>query len=158
MARRKTKKRKHHGRRRRGHRMHGVHPALAQTAAMILGAGVGAIAGAFANQSIKTSFTTAPAYVGGAVDVAAGAAIVAFAPPSPFMTGLGAGLMGIGAVFATNETFLSLPGISGMPFGVPNAGPGYLNRTVADYRGIPANRVGNLSGSNGQVVAGLYRN
>jgi hypothetical protein len=125
---------------------------------MLLGAGIGAIAGAFVNQTVKTSFPTMPGYTGGAVDVAAGAAVVFLAPPSPMMTGIGAGLMGIGAVFATNETFLSLPGISGMPVGLPNAGPGYLNRSVSGYRGIPRNAIGNLSGAGSNVIAGLYRN
>lgn len=155
----KTKKRKKthraHGRRRR---MGALHPALKQTGMMLLGAGVGAIAGAFMNQAVKTSFTTAPGYIGGAVCVAAGAGIIMFAPPSPLMTGIAAGLMGIGAVFATNETFLSLPGISGFP--MEAGGPGYMQRTVGSYKGVPRRNIsggGNLSGNGQHVIAGIHR-
>lgn len=160
----KTKKRRHpsHGRR---HRVGALHPALAQTGMMLLGAGVGAIAGSFVNQAVKTSFTTAPSYLGGGACVAIGAATVMFAPPTPLITGIGAGLMGVGAVFATNETFLSLPGISGMPLDMMNpGGPGYMQRTVGSYKGIPRARIGtggNLSGNNQHVIAGMngiYRN
>jgi hypothetical protein len=75
------------------------------------------------------------------------------------MTGIGAGLMGIGAVFATNGTFLSLPGISGIPAGMP-MGPGYMQRTVGSYRGIPRANIGgggNLSGNDQHVIAGIHR-
>jgi hypothetical protein len=170
MATKKRKKKGTMGRRRR-RRVSGIHPALKQTGMMLLGAGVGAIIGAFGNQAIKTSFTTMPSYIGGATMVAGGAAVLMFAPPSPVVTGVACGLMGAGAIFATNETFLSLPGISGMPMGLTNAnpnGPGYLQRTVGGYRNIPPNRIGgNLSGNGSRVIgqvarmggmAGIYRN
>ena len=156
MAKHSKKKKGRHGTtRHRRRRMGAVHPALKQTGMMLLGAGVGAIAGSFVNQAVKTSFATAPAYLGGGACVAIGAGVVMFAPPSPLMTGIGAGLMGVGAVFATNETFLSLPGISGMPMDMMNAGPGYMQKTVGSYRGIPRNRVGNLSGNEQRVIAGI---
>lgn len=156
----KKKTKKGTVRRHRRHRMGAVHPALKQTGMLLLGAGIGAIGGAFVNQAVKTSFTTAPAYIGGGACVAIGAGTIMFAPPTPLVTGIGAGLMGVGAVFATNETFLSLPGIAGMPSDQMNMGPGYLNRTVAGYRGIPKNRIGNFSGNGQHVIAGingLYR-
>lgn len=158
--------RKKHGKKkgtRRRRRVSGIHPGLAQTGMMVLGAGVGAIAGVFANQAIKSSFMTMPGWIGGGAAVAAGAAISLFAPPTPLMTGIAVGLMGSGAIFATNETFLSLPGISGVPQGVPNARPGggFMNQSVGNYNGVPQNFIGNLSGDNGKVIAGvgaLYRN
>lgn len=162
MARKKKGKKSGH---RRRHRVSGIHPSLAQTGMMVVGAGVGAIAGVFANQAIKSSFTTMPSWIGGGACVAAGGALAVFGPETPLLQGMAAGLMGVGAVFATNETFLSLPGISGVPSGVPNARPaGFLSKAVGNYNGIPRNMIGgNLSGNNGKVVAGasvgaLYRN
>lgn len=165
----KKKRKKGTGRRRSRRRMSGIHPALKQTGMMLLGAGLGAIGGAFVNQAVKTSFTTMPAYIGGAAAVAGGVAALMFIPPSPLVTGVACGLMGAGAIFATNETFLSLPGISGMPMGLTNAnGGGYVRQTVGGYRNIPPNRIGgNLSGNGSRVIgnvarmggmAGIFRN
>ena len=57
--------------------MSGPGPALKQTLELVAGAGIGAIAGTFINNTIKTAFAGAsapPAWVGGGVCVAAGAA------------------------------------------------------------------------------------
>lgn len=155
MARKKKKKGTTHRRKRR---VSGVHPALMATGELILGAGLGAIAATFINQAIKTSFTTAPGYTGGAVCIAGGAAVPLLTKPNNIVNGVSAGLIGMGAVFTFNETFLSLPGISGMPTGLPNAAPGYLNKAVGSYRGYPPNRVGNFSGNSSSVVAGIMSN
>lgn len=161
MAKRRKKKSGGSGKRRR---VSGVHPVFMQAAALVGGAALGGIGAAFVNQAIKTSFTTAPAYVGGAVCIA-GAAAIPFiaAKPSPLMLGIAGGLAGMGFVFAANETVLSLPGISGVPMQPmspsTSQGNGYLNRTVGRaYQGIPANRIGNLSGNRSTIVAGILSN
>lgn len=159
----KRKKKKGTRSHRRRHRVSGIHPGLAQAGMMVAGAGVGAIAEVFINQAIKTSFPTMPGWIGGGAGVAGGAALILFAPESPFVTGAAAGMAAAGAIFATNETFISLPGISGIPKGVPNAmpGQGFLSKSVGTYKGIPQNFIGNLSGPNGKVVGqigALYRN
>ena len=159
----KRKKKKGTRSHRRRHRVSGIHPGLAQAGMMVAGAGVGAIAEVFINQAIKSSFPTMPGWIGGGAGVGAGGALILFAPESPFITGVAVGLAGAGAIFATNETFLSLPGISGIPKGVPNAMPGggFLSKSVGNYKGVPQNFIGNMSGDNGKSIAGMgavYRN
>jgi hypothetical protein len=141
--------------------MSGTNPLLMEVGMTFLGAGVGAVAEVFINQAVKTSFTTAPAYTGGAVGVVAGVGGLVFGGKSPFIRGAAIGLMGMGTALVVNETFLSLPGISGTPTGLPNARniPGsYLSKPVG-YRGIRT-QVGNLSGANGKAVGmgAIYRN
>lgn len=158
-----AKRKKKKGTHRRRRRVSGIHPGLAQAGMMIAGAGVGAIAEVFINQAVKTSFPTMPSWIGGGAGVAAGGALILFAPEHPFVTGAAIGLAGAGAIFATNETFISLPGISGIPKGVPNAmpGKGFLSQSVGNYNGIPQNFIGNMSGENGKVIGqmgGVYRN
>jgi hypothetical protein len=127
--------------------MGAVHPAIADAGMMLAGAGLGAIAATFANQAIKTSFTTAPEYVGGLVPAIAGAALPMFVKPSPFVLGAAAGMAGTGLVFVMNGTFLSLPGISGMPTPLP----GYINKTIGNYPSVP--RIGgNLSGNGSKTM------
>jgi hypothetical protein len=160
----KAKKRKKVGTRRR--RRMGAKPGLLMEAGLTFaGAAVGAIAEVFVNQAVKTSFTTMPTFTGGAVGVLAGFGGLAFGGDSPFVKGAAIGLMAMGAALVVNETFLSLPGISGTPQGVPNARaiPGnYLSNAVAGYRGITRNPgMGNMSGDNGRPVGALgaiYRN
>jgi hypothetical protein len=154
-------KKKHHKKTsHRRRRMGAVHPAMMQAGEMLAGAALGGIAAAFANQAIKSSFATAPMWVGGGVCMAAGATIPFLTKPNPFVTGVAGGLIGMGAVFTMNETFLSMPGISGMPTGVPNArpaGPGYISQKVG-YRNPPPSRLGRgmgalSSGGSGMVGA-----
>lgn len=153
-----TKRRTHHRRRRMG----AVHPALAQAGEMIAGAAIGAVVETFANQAIKSSFPTAPSYLGGALGVAGGAAILLLAPPSPLLTGAAVGMGGMGGAFMLNESFLSLPGISGAPrepMMKRVAGPGYISDAVNGfYRNMPANRIGNFSGGGAKSVNGIYSN
>jgi hypothetical protein len=161
---RRGKKKKKVGARRR-RRISGTNPLLMEVGMTLLGAGVGGVAAVFINQAVKTSFTTMPTYTGGAVCVAGGAGGMVFGGKNPFIKGASVGMMAMGSALVVNETFLSLPGISGIPQGVPNARaiPGnYLSNSVAGYRGINRNPgMGNFSGNNGKAVAGmgaLYRN
>jgi hypothetical protein len=153
-----TKRKTHHRRR----RISGVHPVLMETGELLLGAGVGAVAAVFVNQALKTSFTTAPAWIGGGACVGIGAAIPIFVKHGgktpPFIMGAAGGMIGMGAVFATNETFLSLPGIAGVPMGLPNAAPGYISQTVGNYKGVPPNRIGNMSGADASVIGAIFSN
>lgn len=157
--RKKGAKRKTHHRRRR---MSGVHPVLMETGELLLGAGVGAVAAVFVNQAVKTSFKTVPMWVGGGACVAIGAGIPLFVKSTPklppFIMGAAGGMIGMGAVFITNETFLSLPGIAGVPMGFTNATPGYINQTVGNYRGVPPNRIGNMSGADASVIGAIFSN
>jgi hypothetical protein len=160
-------KKKHHRKtHRRPRRMGAVHPALMQSLEMIGGAAVGGIAAAFINQAVKSSFATAPMWVGGGVCVVAGAAIPMLSKPSPLLTGIAGGMAGMGTVFIMNETFLSIPGISGMPTGVPSAmpqGPGYISQKVG-YRNPPPSRLGRgygmgaLQGGGAGVVGSIISN
>lgn len=160
MARRKKAKKGTHHRRRR--KVGAVHPAIMQTLEMAGGAAVGAIAGVFINQAIKSSFTSAPSWTGGAVCAAGGASLPLFIKPSPMVTGAAAGLAGVGVMFMLNETFLSLPGISGIPMPTGGMRPGYINQTVGRtqrmVQRVPTNRIGNLSGKNNMAIGSLYDN
>lgn len=141
--------------------MGAVHPALRQTGEMVIGAFAGAALATFAKQAIVTSFPTMPTWAGGAVPAVAGAGILMFVKPSPLITGAAIGMAGMGGVFMLNETFLSLPGISGMPTGVTNAapGPGYISKAVNGYmRNLPPRTMGTFSGSGGHSVNGVYSN
>ena len=162
MAHKKAKKHKV-GTRRRRRRVSGVSPALMDAGLTLLGAGFGAVAEVFVNQLVKTNFPTAPTWIGGGVGVGAGLAGVVFSGKNPFFQGASIGMMGMGGVFAVNETFVSLPGISGVPMGVPNARPipgNYISQPVSGYRGIRQPAFGNLSagGPGANTVGSLYRN
>lgn len=164
MAKGKKKKKRVSGVRRR-RRVSGMSPVLADVGMKLLGAGLGAGAAIVANQFVKSSFTSMPAYLGGAAGIVLGVGGLVFGGKSSFVDGASVGAIGMGAVFVVNETFLSLPGISGIPMGVPNARPipgNYISNSVAGYRGFNMNPgVGNLSGGSGRSVAGMagiYRN
>ncbi len=130
-----------------------------QTIEFIGGAGLGAAGAAFANQALKTAFPKAPLWVAGAVEAAAAGAAAVMMQQSPFMMGVEAGFGGMGIAFALNETFISLPGISGLPPGIPGPTPGYINRTVNGYyRNTPPRTLGNFSGGGAHAVNGLYTN
>jgi len=145
---RKSSKKRRVGSTRRRRRMGAVHPAIADAGMMLAGAGIGAVTAVFANQAIKTSFTTAPEYIGGAVCAATGALLPMFVKPSPFVLGAAAGLAGTGIVFVANSTFISLPGISGMP--APT--PGYINQTIGMYPKGLKMMGGNLSGNSSKTI------
>lgn len=171
MARKKrSKKRKGTHRRRR---VGAIHPAIKQTFEMVAGAALGAGGAVMINQFIKSSFTGMPGWLGGAAGVAVGGGLPMFLKPSPLVTGVAAGLAGMGAIFAVNETFLSLPGISGVPMMATPARPGYINQTVGRvqrYLGpkqsshmgnMSGNRrlaVGNLSGKSHMAIGSIFDN
>jgi len=163
MAKRRKGSRKKKGSH-RGRRVGAVHPAVMQTIEAAGGAALGAIAGVFINQAVKTSFTTAPTWTGGAICLVAGAATPLFVKPSPLIGGIACGLAGIGGVFLLNESFLSLPGISGMPmpdYARMTPRPGYVNQAVAGMRpGIMNNRrtMGNLSGNRTLAIGKIFDN
>ena len=136
-----------------------VHPALMHTITFMAGAGLGAAGAAFAKQAITSAFSKAPLWVAGVVEAAAAGAAAMMTQQTPFMMGVEAGFGGTGLAFALNETFISLPGISGMPQGVPNATPGYISKTVNGYyRNTPPRTLGNFSGGGAHAVNGLYTN
>lgn len=154
------KKKKSSGPRRR-RRMSGVHPVIMQTLEAVGGAGLGAVMGVFVNQAVKSSFTTAPAWAGGAACVVIGGGLPMFVKGSPLVNGIAAGMAGIGVVFGVNETFLSLPGVSGMPMPMMQGGrPGFINQTVGRTRNNlpPVRRVGNLSGNKVLAIGSLFDN
>jgi hypothetical protein len=151
MSRKKKGSKKTHRRR----RVSGVHPLLKNSLMAVAGAVAGGVAGVFVNQTVKTSFATMPAYTGGALCVLAAGAVLAFAKPSPLITGAAAGLAAAGGIFAVNETFLSLPGISGVP-GMPIPGrTNGLNMTVGR---MPRRVGGTFSGNGSATVAGIMEN
>lgn len=162
MAHKKAKKHRV-GTRRRRRRVSGVSPLLMDTGLTLIGAGLGAVGEIFVNQLVKTNAPSMPAWLGGGLGIAAGVAGIVFSGKNPFFQGASIGLAGMGTVFVVNETFLSLPGISGTPQGVPNARPipgNYLSMPVAGYRGISPNNIGTLSAGGPGVnsVGNLYRN
>lgn len=166
MAKKAKKKKVIH---RRKSRVKGMSDKLTRVGMMFLGGIAGGGVETFINQAVKTALPTAPTWMGGAAGVAGGVATLLFAPEEPFFDGAAIGLITMGGVFALNETFLSLPGISGIPKGVPNAvpgqRPGYLKHavngslkdSVGSYNGIP--KMGNLSNADTVGAVGtLYRN
>ncbi len=157
----KRKKHRKTGTHRR-RRVSGVHPVIMQTLEVVGGAGLGAVAGVFVNQAVKSSFTTAPAWSGGAACIVLGGALPLFIKPSPLIMGISAGLAGTGVMFGLNETVISLPGISGLPANpmLGNGRPGFVSQTVGNMRRMmpPGGRMGNLSGSNTMAIGSLFDN
>jgi hypothetical protein len=140
MAKKKRGKKKSHRRRRVG----AVHPAIMSMATNAGGIIAGGVAAAFVNSAIKKSMATAPAFTGGAVAVAAGLALPMFVKGNKFVESMGDGMIAMGGAFILNETFLSIPGISGLPVmpGMTNARPGYVTKAVG--RMPMRRRVGSL--------------
>jgi len=90
------------------------------------GIAAGAVAGAFANSAIKSMVpSTLPAWIAPVAVGAAGVMLPKFIK-GPIGVSVGAGLVASGALFALNESFLSLPGIAGVPY---MAGPVYRSTT-----------------------------
>jgi len=112
----------------------------------------GAVAGVYINNMIKTSFSSSasnslPSWTGGAVLIAAGA-ILPRVVKAPIMSDVADGLTAAGAIFVLNETFLNLPGISGVGYmphtmrstpklNAPTIGaPGFMDKTVSGTRDL----------------------
>src|SRR5215472_3362575 len=108
---RKHRKHRTHRRRRVG-AVTGMGKILVDTAALI----GGAAAGAFVHNALKTSFTTMPTFIPPAVTLAAGVVVEKMAKTNEALQNVGVGMAAAGGLFLLNETFLSLPGISGVGF------------------------------------------
>lgn len=159
MATKKRGRKKGSTHRRRRARMHGVSPALAQTGMLLLGAAAGGILGTFVNQAVKGAFTSLPPAAIGIGMAAIGGILPMFVKPSPLVMGAAAGFAAVGIVFAANESFISLPGIAGVPMGLPNARPGYMNKAVGYAPGLLQQRqMGSFSGNTRKAVAGILYN
>lgn len=145
---RKRKKKSHHRRPRR------VGAATHMSNILMKAGGIvaGAAAAAFVNSAVKKSLSTAPAFTGGALAVAAGVALPMFVK-NPLMEYVGDGLIAAGGLFVLNETILSIPGVSGLPvMPFANAQPGFVRRTVAG----PMRRVSGTTTL--RTVGALYDN
>lgn len=109
-------KKKHHkkkvGTHRRRHRVSGA-KEIEKGIIRLAGVGAGAVGGAFLISMGSTAIPSLPAWA-----VPAGVAAVGFVLPymakHDVVQAVGDGLLAIGAVETANQTFLSVPGISGM--------------------------------------------
>jgi hypothetical protein len=156
MAKRRTKK-VHHRRRRIG-AASGLGEILQKTAGIV----AGAAAGFFGNQALKSAFTSLPAFAPGVVILAAGVFVdKTLGKKGPLMSGVGDGLIAAGGLIALNETFISLPGISGVGFVTSQTGnykgpallravgaPGFMNNQIGGMRDLA-----NVAGGNGGIGA-----
>jgi hypothetical protein len=123
----------------------------------------GAAGGMFLNQALKTAFTSLPAFAPGLVIAVSGIFVdKTMGKKSVLMSGVGEGLMAAGALIAVNETFISIPGISGVGF-VTNydknykasnkmmravGAPGFMDKSIGTVRDLAS--VGN------PMMAGIY--
>ncbi len=147
MPKRKKGKKTH---RRTHRRIGGAMTANLEVIATRAGAIVaGAALGFFANAALKKSLPASiPPWIPGAGIVGAGVLLPKFVK-SPLALDASFGMIAAGGLILANETFLSIPGISGLPSnagGVLNrktvgsgymrkavgagAGPGFMNKTV----------------------------
>jgi hypothetical protein len=144
MARRKKKV--HHKRRRIG-AASGMGAILQKT----LGLVAGGAAGFFANQALKTAFTSLPSFAPGVV-IAAGGVVLdkTMGKKSVMISAAADGLIVAGGLIVLNETFISLPGISGVGF-ITNydksmkqrpammravGAPGFMNDSIGTIRDL----------------------
>jgi hypothetical protein len=149
--RRKTTRRRtgrHHSRagvgkrvhRRRTHRRKvGAKGDLMAFVTRVVGVAAGAVGGAYLIPAMTTfsPFQTLPAWAVPSMVAAAGAALPYIAPGTPILEDIGMGLLAIGIVETANQTFLNVPGISGMAMR-SNIPPG----TPALTRAIGCNKMG----------------
>jgi hypothetical protein len=126
----------------------------------LMGVGVlgGAVLGAYAVQALGTAFgSTTPPFVPPIVVAGAGIIPMAIGRGNPLTDGVGAGMLAVGGIMAANQTFLNVPGISGMsmtsnaPTGSPTIrtsigqGPkAYIDQTVG-YMSSKQRRLGALA-------------
>jgi len=118
MAHKKTKKRHVSGTRRR--RKVGAKPGgLEHYALLGLGALAGGVAGAYgvqaANTALASTATTTP-WLPPALVMGAGAGIAVLSKGTAIGEGFGLGMASVAGVMVANQTFLNVPGISGMAF------------------------------------------
>jgi hypothetical protein len=159
MARRK--KRAHHHRRRRIGAASGMGAILQKTVGIV----AGAAGGMFINQALKTAFTSLPTFAPGAVVLVGGVFVEkSMARKSLLMAGVADGLIAAGGLIVLNETFISLPGISGVGF-VVNADAAYKKNPAlmkaVGASGFMDNSIGNvrdLATVAGPMVGAIYDN
>jgi len=142
------KKKKVSGTRRRKSRRVGALKAgsIEHYALLVVGGIAGGVAAAYANQAATTALSSAAAstpWLPPAIVGAAGTGIAVLTKDHPLGLGFGLGMVAVGGVMVANQTFLNVPGISGMSM-QSNAGPAnnvlrkavgqgpkkYLNKTV----------------------------
>jgi hypothetical protein len=157
MAKRRTKK-VHHRRRRMSGAASGLGVIIQKTA----GLAAGAAGGFFLNQALKTAFSSLPTFVPGLALVAGGVFVdKTMGKKGPLLSGIGDGLTAAGALIALNETFISLPGISGVGFVTSESGnykgpallravgaPGFMNNQIGAIRDLA-----NVAGGSGRMGA-----
>src|ERR1700749_4270541 len=86
---------------------------------LLKGLGVigGAIGAAFVINAGKTAVPSLPMWAAPAATAVVGGGVAHFGgKSSPIVEGLGDGMLGVGALMTANETFLKVPGVSGMAF------------------------------------------
>jgi hypothetical protein len=141
----KHKKRVGGTHRRKRHKVGAIKPGSIEHYAL-MGVGVlgGAVLGAYGVQAITTAVgSSTPPVVAPLIVAAAGVVPMAIGGGNPLTDGVGAGMLAIGGIMAANQTFLNVPGISGMsmtsnaPAGTPvirtsiGQGPkAYIDQTV----------------------------
>jgi hypothetical protein len=120
MAHKKTKKRKVSGTRRHHHRKVGAKPGgLEHYALLGLGALVGGVAGAYGVQAANTALSSTVAdnpWLPPALVMGAGAGVAVLSKGTAIGEGFGLGMAAVAGVMVANQTFLNVPGISGMAF------------------------------------------
>jgi hypothetical protein len=159
----KAKKRVHHRRRRIG-AASGMGAILQKTAGIV----AGAAGGFFLNQALKSAFTSLPSFAPGVVILGGGVFLdKTMGKKSELISGAAEGLIAAGGLIALNETFISLPGISGVGF-VTNydkshkmkpalnramGAPGFMDNSIGTVRDIAT-----IAGVNGTFVGAVFDN
>src|SRR5208282_3972974 len=144
----KTKKKGTHRRRHRVGAASGLMKVVTEAAATV----AGAVAGFFANQALKTAFTSLPTWVPGAAIAGGGIVVKKMAKSNLMMSAAGDGLVASGGLILLNETFLSVPGVSGANIGfVTNydrslkmkpsiqrqvGAPGFMDKAIGTVRDV----------------------
>jgi hypothetical protein len=167
--RKRTKKKGTHRRRHRVGAASGLMKVATEAAALV----AGGLAGMFANQALKTAFTSLPLWAPGAAILAGGVVVKKMAKSNDMMASLGDGLVVSGGLITLNETFLSVPGVSGANIGfVTNydrdmklkpsiqrqvGAPGFMDKSIGTIRDVAV-----ISGPKRSVpsarVGGIYDN
>jgi hypothetical protein len=117
----------------------------------VVGLAAGAAAGFYATDALKKSFASLPTFVPGAIVAVAGIfANKSFGAKNALIEGATNGLIAAGTVQVLNETFIDLPGVSGVGFvtnfdkSMKNApalnramgAPGFMDAAVGTVRDI----------------------
>jgi hypothetical protein len=83
----------------------------------VAGIALGAAGGMYANNALKSSFASLPTFVPGAIVLVGGVFVnKSFGSKNDLVDGISTGLIAAGSLVVLNETFIDLPGISGVGF------------------------------------------